>query len=51
MVNWVGKLVHRKGSRVSAKGQPLIDVAANPDDIDAQIIDRANQYPEGAEQK
>jgi hypothetical protein len=32
-------------------GQPPIYLATNPDEIDAQIIDRANQYPDGAEQK
>jgi hypothetical protein len=36
---------------VPVKGQPPIDMAGDPNDIDAQIIDRANQYPDGAEQK
>ena len=51
MVNWVGKLVHHARQRVPAKGQPPIDNAGDPDNIDAQIIDSADQNPNGAEQK
>ena len=51
MVRWFDELFHTPRQGISVKGQPVLDMADNPDDIDAQIIDCAYQYPDGAEQK
>jgi hypothetical protein len=48
---WFDELLHSAWQGVAIKGQPVIEMADNPDDIDTQIIDCAYQYPDGTEQK